>query len=269
MDKKNYLSNRKQHTLANGVLSDYLLITQGVPQGSILGPLLYIIYANDISKIFQKCKSVFYADDKVLFIQGTNAKNMEAAIQEDLNRLQTWCNENKIFINAKKTKYMLFGSTNKLKKKPDLNIAVGQTKLVRANSYTYLGITLDEQLNYETHVNQVIKRVSDKLYQLPKIRYFLNTKAALLVYKNMILPIIEYGDVFAVSATGESREKVQKLQNKGLKVALGRDRLYSTKILHKEAKLQKLKWHRKQHLGQLMFHAAKQRGFQNWAKSLH
>ena len=93
----NYLLNRRQRTLANGTLSDYLPITQGVPQGSILSPLLYIIYANDISNIFQKCKAVFYTDDTVLFIQGTKINTMESALQEDLNQLQLWCNENKIF----------------------------------------------------------------------------------------------------------------------------------------------------------------------------
>ena len=114
---KDYLTDRKQRTLANGVLSDYLPITQGVPQGSILGPLLYIIYANDISNIFQKCKSVFYADDTVLFIQSNNVKQMETAPQEDLDRLHNWCIENQIFVNAKKTKYMLFGSKSKINPK--------------------------------------------------------------------------------------------------------------------------------------------------------
>ena len=139
--------------------------TQGVPQGSILGPLLYIIYANDISNIFKNCKSIFYADDTVLFNQGTNIQYMEDAIQEYLDRLQFWCNENQIFVNANKTKYMLFGSKTKLKSNPELKISIGQKELERANSYTYLGVTLDEQLNYERHSNQLIKRVSDKLYQ--------------------------------------------------------------------------------------------------------
>ena len=254
---KDYLTNRKQRTLANGILSDYLPVTQGVPQGSILGPLLYIIYANDISNIFTRCKSVFYSDDTVLFIQGNNLGELETAIQEDLDKLQSWCNDNKIFVNAKKTKYMLFGSKNKLSVTSDLNISIGQTKLERANSYTYLGVTL------------IIKRVSDKLYQLNKIRYCLNTKAALLIYKNMILPIMEYGDVFAVSTTLEIRKKLQKLQNRGLKIEHGKDKLYNTNKLHEEAKLDKLKWRRKQHLGRLMFHATRQKSFQNWTKKKH
>ena len=132
-----------------------------------------------------------------------------------------------------RTKYLLFGSSGNLSKASELNITEEQNKLERASTYTYLGVTLDEKLNYETHMNQVIKRVSDKLYQLRKIRYFLTTKAALLVYKNMILPMLEYEDVFAVSATLETRERIQKLQNRGLKIALGRDKLYSTKLLHK------------------------------------
>ena len=178
---------------------------------------------------------------------------MEKAPQEDLDRLQNWCIENQIFVNAQKTEYMLFGSKSKINLNVEMSIHVGQSKLERVNSYTYSGVTLDEQLNYESHMSQIIKRVSDKLYQLNKIRYFLNTRAALLllVYKNMILPIVEYGDVFAISATLETRKKLQKLQNRGLKLAMGKDKLFSTKKLHSEAKLQKLIWRRKQHLGQL------------------
>ena len=84
----------------------------------------------------------------------------------------------------------------------------------------------------------------------------------------MILPIVEYGDVFIASTTLETRKKFQKLQNKGLKMALGKDRKFNTKQVHSEAKLQKLAWRRK-HLGQLMFHATKQTSFHNWGKSRH
>ena len=173
-----------------------------------------------------------------------------------------------LFINSKKTKYMVFGSKSKLADVRDLSLTIENTNLERAVNYTYLGITLDEQLNYEQHAGNTIRRVSDKIYQLRKLRSFLNNKAALLVYKNMILPILEYGDVFFSSTILKTRKKLQTLQNQGLKCALNKDRLFNTNLLHSEAKLQKLKWRRKQHIGQLVFQTTKLKNFKNWKPKL-
>ena len=215
---------------------------RGVPQGSILGPLLYIIYDNDISSLFKNCKSILYADDTVIYKQGIELNSLKVALQEDLQNLEGWCKLNGLFVNPKKTKYMIFGSRTKLAKMGDIELTIDKVALDRANSYTYLGITLDEQLNYEKFANSIISRVSDKIYQLRRLRQFLNTRAALLIYKNMILPILEYGDVFISSMTLDTRKKIQTLQNRGLKCALSKDRLFNTDLLHSEAKIKKLKW---------------------------
>ena len=265
---ESYLDNRQQRTVVNGKYSSYSLITQGVPQGSILGPLLYIIYANDIATKITKSKSIFYADDTVLFTHGKNIDEIEKSLQIDLDSLNSWCSDNGLFINSKKTKYMVFGSKSKLADARDLSLTIENTNLERAVNYTYLGITLDEQLNYEQHAGNTIRRVSDKIYQLRKLRSFLNNKAALLVYKNMILPILEYGDVFFSSTILKTRKKLQTLQNQGLKCALNKDRLFNTNLLHSEAKLQKLKWRRKQHIGQLVFQTTKLKNFKNWKPKL-
>ena len=266
---KSYLSNRFQRVLANGKLSKYLPVTQGVPQGSILGPLFYILYANDLPLIFRKSKYIFYADDTVLYTQGKNAHDMNKILQSDLTRLQKWCNLNSIFVNSAKTKYMIFGSRNRVDKVKDLNLYIDKSKIDRVNKYTYLGVSLDPQLNFEDHAAEVISRVSAKIYQLKKIRPVLTDKAALLIYKNMILPILEYGDVFFSSVTLETKKQLQKLQNRALKCALRKDRLYGTKDLHSEAKLNTLKWRRKQHLGQLMFQITSDKIFWGWRIKLH
>ena len=165
-----YPYNRFQRIVANGNHSSYLPVTQGVPQGSILGRLLYIIYANDIAARFTKCKSIFYADHTVLFAHSKNIMELERSLQSDLNNLQAWCWENGLFINSNITKYMVFGSRTKLNETPDLNFNIEGVTLERALNYTYLGVTLDEQLNYEQHAGNIIKRVSDKIYQLRRLR---------------------------------------------------------------------------------------------------
>ena len=104
----NYLTNRNQCTTANGITSTYTDISCGVPQGSILGPLFFIIYVNDIVNILNHCKHLLYADDTVLYISG-ELTHTTALLQQDLNRFKIWCDRNQLTMNIKKTKYVTFG----------------------------------------------------------------------------------------------------------------------------------------------------------------
>ena len=261
---KDYLTDRRQQTLANGTASALDRITQGVPQGSILGPLLYILYADDISKTLGETKFAFYADDTVLY---TSHKNINVAIkrvQEDLNKLEAWCEMNSIFINPNKTKYMIF-STKKVEDTHD-KLKTSQAQLGKVSSFTYLGVRLDQHLTFDNHAQYIINRVTSKVYQLKKMRRFLSRKAALLVYKNMILPIIEYGDIYLSATSKENRNKLQKLQNKALKCALGRDKRYNTRKLHAEAKILPLARRRKLHLLYHVYQISHMPSFHGWKR---
>ena len=114
---------------------------------------------------------------------------------------------------------------------------INNAEIQRTDKYTYLGVVLDEGLTFEPHAKNVINRVSTKLNQLKKVRKCLSKKVALLVYKNMMLPIAEYGDIYLYSATQDSRKKLRTLQNKALRCALLKDNRYNTTDLHTEAKL--------------------------------
>ena len=262
---KDYLTDRTQCTMANGFTSPSSKIKQGVPQGSILGPLLYILYANDIPLAIKKTKFAFYADDTVLYTSNKKIGQAMAWIQRDLNRLLNWCTQNGILINPQKTKYVIF-SSKEVKPPPNRHITIHGEKVERVNKFSYLGVTLDQHLTFDAFAKQVINRVSTKIYQLRKLKQFLSNKAALLVYKNMILPILEYGDIYLQSASSENRKKMQKLQNKALKCALDKEKRYNTNKLHKEAKLQKLKHRRKLHLLQHMYQVAHMPTFSGWKR---
>ena len=253
---RSYLSCRNQKVYANGVCSSALTVTQGVPQGSVLGPLFYIIYANDLSKLVKSCRIAMYADDTVLYTANKDFGKSVSDLQADLNLLSHWCDLNGIKANTDKTKIMVFGSQSVQNKLPPFTIRLGDTPLQSVLSYKYLGITLDTQLNYNLHMNRVIGSVTSKLKQFQRMRSFLNTKAALMVYKNMLLPILEYGDVFTIAASAENRRRLQTLQNKGLRCALGKGLEFSSEALHTEANLLKLKYRREQHLLNLMFDRA-------------
>ena len=218
---RSYLRDRKQRVFANNCLSPFQKVTQGVPQGSVLGPLFYIVYANDIANIINNCDIALYADDTVLFTANNNFLVSVRKLQDDLNALNVWCHENGIKANTDKTKVMVFWSPSVLEKTPEFNITLNEVTLQAVSVYKYLGITLDTGLNYNQHVNKTICTVTAKLKQFQRMRGFLSTKAALMVYKNMMLPVLEYGDVFLTAATLLNRKRLQILQNKGLRCALG------------------------------------------------
>ena len=251
---KSYLSNRKQRVYANDIYSDFRDIKQGVPQGSVLGPLFYIIYANDLSKLFKYCQFALYADDTVLYTANEVFGDSVYQMQQDISSLSTWCNANGIRVNTSKTCVMVFGNQTMTKNLVPFEIMFENTPLQKVSSYNYLGITLDWQLNYNLHVKKLISTVSAKLKQLQRMRSFLNTRAALMVYKSMLLPIIVYGDVFLSATSVVNRKKLQTLQNRGLRCALNKSiDAVSSDELHAEAGLLKLKYRREQHLLNFMY----------------
>ena len=178
-------------------------------------------------------------------------------MQNDVNALAQWCLSNGIQMNVDKTKVMIFGNPKKIEQLPPFEIKVDGLPLKVVSQYKYLGITLDNQLNYNMHVQKVIANVTNKLRQFRRMRSFLNTQAATLVYKNMILPILEYGDIFMVGTSVTNRKRLQILQNKGLRCALNKDKLTSREELHAEAELLQLKHRRNIHMLSFMYDMSK------------
>ena len=111
-----YLMGRSQRTLSNGTLSDSLPTSCGVPQGSVLGPLLFLVYINDLQDAVANCNVKLYADDTVLYHSGNNVEDVTLAMQTSLNHFSRWCKVNKLTINTKKTKLMAFGSRSRVKR---------------------------------------------------------------------------------------------------------------------------------------------------------
>ena len=249
---ENYLTNRNQQVLANGELSSRETVKQGVPQGSTLGPLFYIIYANDIPNELHKHVTL-YADDTVIYASSKNGTTLSGQLQQDMDKLSQWCLDNKLTINTDKTKVMIFGTKTMREKIGHLNITFRNKTIEEVTHYNYLGVSLDQNLKYDRQAKSIIMKVSEKLVYLKRIRRFINARAALSIYKNMVLPILEYGNVLLVSIKAELKKKLQILQNKALKCALGLDPLTGTEETHKLAKLERLNHRRKQHVLQLMF----------------
>ena len=217
---KNYLSNRKQCTFANDKLSNQVNITCGVPQGSVCGPLLFLLYINDISMVLKKCKVSLYADDTVLYYSSNTIEQAMPVIQRDLILLSDWCKRNRLTVNCNKTKYCTYGMRSFIKKSKNVDtiLSLNGTVLEKVCSYKYLGFILDDQLNFNKHINELSKLVSHKLYLLSKIRKYLTTNACINIFKSMVLPLMEYGDIVYARTSSENLQKISKLFYRGLRI---------------------------------------------------
>ena len=161
---ENYLGNRHQTVFANGILSSRETVVCGVPQGSILGPLLFLLYVNDVVKCIKDCKLKLYADDTVIYIAHRDFEIAKTMLQNDLDCYLTWCQQNKLSVNTTKTKLMVFAASKRKLNTLNLNLHLDNERLMVAPSYKYLGVILDPLLSYNLHLKYIVKTVSYKTY---------------------------------------------------------------------------------------------------------
>ena len=244
-------------TLAIGKLSGALTVTCGVPQGSILGPLFFISYINDVRDYINDVEIGLYADDTVIFTHDKNWQTAQSDLQNKLNDFVTWIEMNALSINIKKTKLMVFGSRSKVKKVKDPAIFVKNTQIQRVPNYKYLGFTLDQVLSFSNHLSTLLTVIANKAYVLSKIRRFITEYAAVKIYKAMLLPYFDYADIVYDRARQGDLDKLQRAQNRCIKTCMLTNCRTDTDFVHSHTKTPKLDNRRKTHLRNFMFHMKK------------
>ena len=244
---QNYLQNRKQRTTANGCVSSEENISCGIPQGSTVRLLMYIIYVNDIISSIKACKYYMYADDTAIYTTGT-LPGCTVRLTNDLSTFKQWCNLNKLTLNIKKMKYTIFGLRSHTKHFREHVLYIDNIKIDRVHTYKYLGITLDANLTYSKHLETDIKSISDKALLLAKMRKYILQEVALRIYKTMILPVMEYGDILYDGASKKLTGKIQVLQNRCLRTCLLPDQHIPTIRLYEICSIANLNMRRRIHL---------------------
>ena len=250
---KNYLSNRSQRTIANGITSSSLPVTCGVPQGSVLGPLFFLIFINDVDCALVNCKFKLYADDSVLYHSGPNAEFAATLLQDSLDKFGNWCRINKLTIITKKSKFMVFGTRSKVKKAKNIKLKLSGDALQKVPTYKYLGMVLDPTLNFNHHISYVTRTILYKLTMLAKMKKYLNDNVALQIYKSMLLPYFDYADIIFHKSNSGNLDKLQRIQNKCLLLCNRQVRNASTDRVHKLAGVPFLKDRRRAHLLNFMY----------------
>ena len=171
-------------------ISACLEIKFGVPQGSILGPLLFLIFVNDLPEATNFFIKLF-ADDTFLCAQNKNLKNLEKEVNNELQKVFIWLASNKLTLNIKKSKFMIF--TNKKKDVHELSIKINNKPLEKCTSYKYLGIFIDDKLNWKKHIEYVCKKVSKACGALAKIRHCTEVNLQREIYYALFYSYIRYG----------------------------------------------------------------------------
>ena len=189
-----YLFNRTQYVNYNQHTSSVNSLSYGVPQGSILGPLLFVILINDVPSSLVKCNILMYADDAVIFCSGSSTKMIQNTIVDDGENIFRWFQQNDLILNLKKSKteFILYGTPQKLRNQEKCNIIIKGTNIAQSTKYEYLGVILDQHLTFNDQINKIYKKASNRLHLLNRIRCNVNPYSALSIYHSMIEPIIMY-----------------------------------------------------------------------------
>ena len=218
---KSYLANRTQIVKVSNHISSSQLVEYGVPQGSTLGPMLFIIYVNDLLLKFKKDnigQIEMYADDTVTYVSDSNPKKCLSQIQKCLDTLVEWCTYNKLTINIQKTKHMFVPRYPEcLEHVKKDNVVIAGQPLHNTSSYKYLGVVIDSGLSFETMLDDTYNKANRKLYILKHIRPFVTNSIASLIYKTCKRPILDYADFLVESGTKAKIDNLQKIQKRAIR----------------------------------------------------
>ena len=192
---KSYLSQREQFVNVNGHNSLSLPVTCGVPQGSILGPLLFLLYVNDLPNTSSLLTFHLFADDTNLYFSSKNLSHLEATLNHELKSVAEWMKCNRLArLNISKTNFILFHSS-KLKPSQSLRIKIDGTLIKQVDSTKYLGITFDSNLiiTWKSHINELCLKLSKTVGILSKVRHFVDNHILVMLYYSLIYPFLTYG----------------------------------------------------------------------------
>lgn len=219
---KSYLSKRTQKVKFNGVISSGIENEYGVPQGTTLGNLLFLIYINDIIKNKKHCKILAFADDTMLYITGENSDHMVNIMNEDLEIINDWMGDNRLIVNSNKSQYMFFGSEIRLKEinKENIKVSINKNILKEATSIKYLGVKMDQNLNFKLHVEYIAGKMAQKIQFINRISDKIDIKTRSLLFRAIVLPHLDFCASLFFNLKSNSIDKLQKILNRGMRMVL-------------------------------------------------
>ena len=236
---KNYLSDRKQYMDIDDIKSDFESIACGVPQGSILGPILFLIYVNDISRC-TSCHVLSFADDTTISLSGTNIVDLYNTMNQELEHINQWFQSNKLCLNVKKTKHIVFRPVNS-KIPNDMNIVINNQTIDRISNesnekcFKFLGLHMDEHLSWKFHISKVCKKIASANYVINKVKNIIPYSSLKTLYSTLVHSHISYGLLLWGSSI--SINQLYIMQKRTLRIIHKKPYRYHTAPLFKLAEI--------------------------------
>lgn len=237
-----YLLDRKQRVISEGFSSTWLPTCAGVPQGSVLGPYLFLLYINDVVNNIDTNVRLF-ADDTSLFTVIENANSIQA-LQEDLYKIAKWSEDWCIILNPSKTTSMTF--TRKRNSQP-LDVKFDDQTLKDVKHHTHLGLTLTSDASWDEHIKRTYSKAAYRLNILRMLKYDLDRKSLLRFYTSFIRPTLEYGDIVWDNISQQNQTLLENVQLDACRIITGLRKGTSHSILYNELGLCPLAERRKKH----------------------
>ena len=246
-----YLSNRKQAVKIDQTLSSFQTITCGVPQGSILGPLLFLIYINDIRVSSSQVKFHLFADDTCIFHSRKDATTLQKDLNTSLENVSNWLKANKLTLNVKKSNLLFFNIGNNEPKK-DINIYLDGEQLKPKEYAKYVGVYIDNKLSWQKHIQETNNKINKGIGILKIIRHYIQDKQLINLYSSFIKPYIEYGTLAWGGACKTNLTKIDRSLNKSVRTMLFKTRIEPSKPLYKYLNILPLEYNIKLLRGKFM-----------------
>ena len=215
----NYLSEREQYVSINGTNSENSKILCGVPQGSVLGPLLFLLFINDLPKATDFF-TLLFADDTTFQLSGPDIDFLFERANAELQKASVWFNSNKLTLNVKKTKFMLFSEKNQKIKLKDKKLYIGQQTIEQVGSnckeryFKFVGHVIDDQLTWEGHIEHISKKLASSNFALNSTKNFIPLKIRKNVYYSLFDSHLNYANLLWGCANSKQLKKIEILQKK-------------------------------------------------------
>ena len=211
-----YLSNRYQYTSYRNTQSNYERIQCGVPQGSILGPLLFILYVNDICHVSETAKIILFADDTNIFFESdSNNNSFHIEVSTELNKFHDWFAANKLSLNIDKTNYIAFNASRNFNWNND--ITMGRDILKQVNTVKFLGVHIDHKLTWCDHISNICNKVARNAGILSKLKHYLPQRILKILYQTLVLPHITYCSIIWSGTRDANLNPLFILQKKAIR----------------------------------------------------
>ena len=234
--------NRTQCILLHDSYSSEKSVKYGVPQGSVLGPILFGLFINDLPLHVKDISvdSDMLADDTTLHTSGKDIMQIRSKMQHSLDQVSNWCDNNHMVINPIKTKSMTIATRQKHQLSPlPLDLVLNGAKTDQVSEHRLLGITIDNKLRWDSHVNTVSKTISRRVFLLSKLRYIVDIETRKLFFNAHIKPHIDYASVVWDGCSDVFKRRLNSLHRRAVKVILPDTTLTTDQIL-KEMRIMSL-----------------------------